>query len=156
VLVIVLIVAGLIVLACAGLCGGCLYLTRQAVHEAGAEIGALIELSTVHEQARAAVVNDPAVKEKLGDPVEADELVEREGGGELKRGGETFHFEARGASDTTAQVTCTAMDDDGVWRLTVITVQCSDGTTINVTPPPPGGPELQFDMPDVAPATEAK
>jgi hypothetical protein len=147
VLVIILIVVGVLILACAGLCAGCVYSAGQAVKKVGEEVGAAIELSMVYEAAPGAVTSDPAVIEKLGEPVVMEGLPTREGVGELKTGGETFTFDVRGPMGQ-AQVTASAFKDAGAWKITVITVQFPDGTTINVPPPVVEAPELNFDMPE--------
>lgn len=148
VLVIILIVVGAILLACAGLCAGCLYTAGQAVQQGAQEVGAAIELANTHQAATGAVINDPAVIEKLGDPVVQDGVHIREGSGELKPGGETFTFDIRGPNGS-ADVKCSAFKDEGMWKITVITVTFPDGSTVNVTPPAAEAPGLNFDAPAV-------
>ena len=152
VLVIILIVVGVIILACAGICGGCLYMGGQAVQQVGQEVGAAIELAPSYDAATSAVTNDPAVIEKLGDPVVLEGVPTREATGELNPGGETFKFAVRGSSGA-ANVTASAFKDAGSWKITVITVQCEDGTSITVPPPAVTAPEVNFDLPEM-PADE--
>jgi hypothetical protein len=153
VLVIILVVLGVLFLGCAGLCGGCYYLGKNAAQQIGTELGAAVELMPSMMQAQGLVLNDPQVVQKLGEPVSpagAGNPI-RQGSGEVKPGGETFTFSVQGPNGS-ADVTASAMKDLGSWKLTVITVTCSDGTTINV-PIPEGdsGPEMQFDLPDETP-----
>ena len=142
-LVIILIVLGVLLLACAGICGGCLLVAQRAA----TEVGSAIELLPIQAAASEAVLGDPAVMEKLGAPVQQTSPAAREGSGEVQPAGETFTFDLSGPKGK-AKVRCSALKDAGTWRLTVITVECSDGTTLNVTPPAPSGPNVQFDMPE--------
>jgi hypothetical protein len=144
VLMIILIVAGVLLLLCAGICGGCVLVAQRTA----TEFGSALELLPVQMAASSAVEGDPAVIEKLGEPIEQSSPPARQGSGEIKPAGETFTFDISGPNGT-GKVTATAMKDAGAWKVTVITVQCSDGTTLNVPPPPAAGPDVQFDMPDM-------
>jgi hypothetical protein len=151
VLVIVLVIMGILLLGCAGLCGGCYFIGRNAAQQIGREFGAMLELTPSMLQAQSLVTEDPQVVEKLGEPVTlvGEGGPTRQGTGEVQPGGETFTFRVQGPNGS-ADVTASAMKDVGAWKLTVITVTCSDGTTINV-PIPETGPEMQFDLPDETP-----
>ncbi len=142
VLVIVLIILGLLVLLCAGLCGGCVYAVRK-----GAESGAAyVELLPSMQRAESAVVSDPQVIAKLGEPVAMSGAFARDGSGELAPGGEDFHFTVQGPNGT-GNVKATARQESGTWRVTTITVQTSDGSTFSVPPPITSAPDVRFDMP---------
>lgn len=144
VLMIILIIAGVLLLLCAGICGGCVLVAQRTA----TEFGSAIELLPVQLAASEAVESDPAVIEKLGEPIEQSSPPVRQSSGEIKPAGETFTFDISGPNGT-AKVTSTAMKDAGAWKVTVITVQCSDGTTLNVPPPEATGPDVQFDMPEM-------
>jgi hypothetical protein len=152
VLMILLIIGGVLLLGCGGLCAGCMCVAQRAA----TEVGSAIELLGTQIAATMAVQSDPTVIEKLGEPIEQTGTHTRQGSGELNPAGETFTFDVSGPNGT-AKVTASAMKDNlGVWTITVITVQCSDGTTINVPPPESSGPDVQFDMPDMPNIDEAK
>jgi hypothetical protein len=144
VLMILLIVGGVLLLVCAGICGGCVL----AVNRAATEIGSAVGLAPVYAQATEAVTTDAAVLEKLGDPVTPMSVPLREGSGELKPAGETFNFEISGPNGK-ANVKASAFQDAGSWKITVITVTADDGTTINVTPPEPTSDFTMPDMPEM-------
>lgn len=150
VLVIILIILGVLVLLCAGICGGCVYAIRK-----GAESGtAYIELLPTMDQAISAVSSDPQVIDRLGEPVEISTLPARDGSGELAPAGENFHFTVKGPKGT-ANVTGTARQELGSWRIIALTVQTSDGSTFNVPPPERSGPEVQYEMPPTPDAISA-
>jgi len=142
VLVIILIVLGVLVLLCAGICGGCVYVAQNAARSGMA----WAELMPTMDQAISAVSSDPQVIDKLGEPVEINTLPARDGSGELKPGGEDFHFTVKGPKGT-GKVKGTARQESGSWRITALTVQASDGSTFNVPPPQTSGPEVRYDMP---------
>jgi len=146
VLMIILIVGGILLLLCAGICGGCVLLAQRAA----TEVGSAIELSSTYDDAMQAACEDPGVIEKLGDPVAPASVPLREGSGELKPAGETFKFEVSGPKGK-ATVIATAKKEMGVWRLTAITAQAPDGTTIDVPAPEPQGPniDLSGEMPEM-------
>ncbi len=152
VLMILLIIGGVLLLVCAGVCGGCVLVASRTVQE----VGSAIQLGPVYAQATEVVITDAAVIEKLGDPVTPTSLPIREGSGELKPAGETFNFEISGPNGT-AKVKASALQDAGSWKITVITVTAADGTTINVSPPE-GSSDVAFpDMPEMPEsADEAK
>ncbi|MCI0362122.1 MAG: cytochrome c oxidase assembly factor 1 family protein [Planctomycetaceae bacterium] len=146
---IVLIVLGVLLLLCAGICGGCaLFFNRAAT-----EVNAAIELRPIQEAALAAVRSDPQVKDKLGEPLPEFVLHIRDGSGEVKSAGENFHFDLDGPKGS-AKVLCSATKEAGTWRLTAITVQTSEGATFTVPPPAATGPDVRFDMPDVPEETK--
>jgi hypothetical protein len=153
VVVIILVILGVLCLGCAGLCGGCYYLGKNAAQQIGTELNAAVELMPSMMQAQGLVLNDPQVVQKLGEPVSpaGTGTPTRQGSGEVKPAGETFTFSVQGPNGS-AEVAASAMKDLGSWKLTVITVTCSDGTTINVPiPDSDTGPEMQFDLPDENP-----
>ncbi len=143
VLMIILIIGGVLLLACAGICGGCLYVGRNAAQSGMA----WAELLPTMDRASTEVINDPQVIEKLGEGVTISEIPARDGSGELKAGGEDFHFGVTGPNGT-ATVQCSAFQDSGSWKITVISVRFSDGTTLNV-PPPAAGSDVEFNMPEM-------
>jgi len=149
VLMIVLIVFGVLFLLCAGICGGCMILTRSAAQSGMA----YVELLPTMESAISAAQRDPQVIDKLGEPIEITSIPARTGSGELKGANEDFEFKLKG-SKGTATVKGSAMKDVGTWKVTAITVQTSDGATFNVPPPAATGPDVNFEMPDVPEETK--
>jgi hypothetical protein len=147
--VIILIVMGVLLLACAGICGGIVFLTRSAA-EAGM---AYVELLPTMDNAMNAAMNDQQVIDKLGGPVEVSAIPARTGSGELKGANEDFEFSLKG-SKTSAKVKASASKELGTWKVTAITVQTADGATFTVTPPAATGPDVQFEMPDVPEETK--
>ncbi len=148
ILVIVLIVCGVLLLSCAGICGGC----AMFFNRAATEVTAAIALTPVQNAALEAVRDDQQVKDKLGEPLPEVFAYEREGSGELKPANENFSFNLEGPKGS-AKVLCSATQVDGVWKLTAITVQTDDGATFNVPPPAATAPDVQFEMPDVPEVT---
>jgi len=139
---IILIVLGVLLLLCAGICGGCVYLTQSAVSSGAA----WIELSPVMSASMLATQSDQQVIDKLGEPIEITAIPTRIGTGELKPQNEDFQFEMKGPKGT-AKVKGSATKDVGTWKVTAITVQTSDGATFNVPPPEATG-DVNFDMPE--------
>lgn len=148
VLMIILIVCGVLLLLCAGICGGCAFMFGSFA----TEVNSAVELSAVQNAALAAIRNDQQVKDKLGEPLPEFVVPIREKSGELKPEGENFHFDLQGPKGT-AKVLCSATKEDGTWKVTAITVQTSDGATFTVPPPEPTG-DVQFDMPETTDETK--
>ena len=150
VVVIILIILGVLVLVCGGLCAGCTYFVGQAASTAVT----MAELFPLQMEALSAIEADQPTKEKLGEPIEIAGMVQRTGTGELKASGEDFSFDVRGPKGT-AKVKCSAVKSDiGAWKLTVITLQTSDGTTLSVPPPEDSGQDMTFESPEVPEETK--
>lgn len=149
VLFIILIIFGVLLLICAGICGGCVMAARSGM-EAGA---AWIELAPTMTSAMTATQADPQVIDKLGEPIEVTSIPARIGKGELNTLNEDFEFSLKGPK-ASAKVKGSATKELGTWKVTAITVQTSDGATFNVQPPAPGGPDVQFDMPEMPEETK--
>jgi Cytochrome oxidase complex assembly protein 1 len=143
ILLILLIVFGVLLLSCVGVCGGIALWTRSAI-KSGA---AWIEMTPVMSAAMSATQSDPQVIDKLGEPIEPTSIPTRTGRGELTSN-EDFQFELKGPKGT-AKVKGSATKEVGTWKVTALTVQTSDGATFNVPPPAATGPDVKFDMPDV-------
>jgi hypothetical protein len=134
---IVLIVALVLALACGGLCAGCLYVAGQGASAAkrGIEEGLkAVQLAAAYSTAETAVLSDPAVIERLGEPLERTTEPQRQNTGDLKPSGETFQFDVKGPKGT-AIVSAVATANNGPFKVTTITVKLSDGSTLDVTPP---------------------
>jgi hypothetical protein len=143
VLMILLIIGGVLLLVCAGVCGGCALMASRTVQE----VGQAFELLPVQIAAMQAVQENQEIRDKLGEPVAQTSPPVREGSGELKSS-ETFNFEVSGPNGT-AKVKATAEKSAGTWSIKAITAMASDGTSINVPPPAATGPDVQFDMSDM-------
>jgi hypothetical protein len=151
VLAIVLIVVGVILLACAGICGGCLYVAGKgasAVNKGIEEGLKQLQLATAYAATEAAVQQNEQVKARLGEPVTA-EPPQRQGTGDLKLSGETFQFDIKGPNGTAiVSAVATASSKDSPFKVTKITVTFADGSVVDVAPP-----SEQFD-PTAAPTIE--
>jgi hypothetical protein len=142
-LLILLIVFGVLALLCAGVCGGCMYFGGQAAQQAGAYAEILPSMMNGLQLA----LDDQRVKDKLGEPVTPlTAFPSRVNSGEVKPVDEPFTFEISGPNGK-AKVTGHATKVGSFWQLTTITVECSDGEKIEITPPADSPLELNFDSP---------
>jgi hypothetical protein len=150
VLLIILVIGGILLLVCGGICAGCMVVAGRTAKQAGDAIAGMLELGPAMDQTVSAVTADEQVKAKLGEPVELLGIPTREGTGEINAVHEAFHFDVRGPNGT-AKVTGHATKVEGMWKITQIDVEASDGEKIQVTPPEAPAMELNFDteMPDV-------
>ena len=142
ILIVMLVGLGILSLACCGLCGGCVVVTRQVGQEVGKGLKGAIEQSRLFSaigQAQDAVRNHPQVIERLGEPLEFlpgdDPPLRRP-----LEARETFQFDVRGPQGT-AIVSVVATPAENVpsspYRAATISVTFPDGTVIHV-PHPPG------------------
>lgn len=138
---IVLIILGVLVLGCAGVCGGCVCIAQRSAKDFGnyAELLPVMSGAVVHVQ------DDQRVKDKLGEPVVSPGLPGRDNSGEVNPVHESFHFDLTGPMGT-AKATGHATKAGSFWKVTTIEVEFSDGEKVTITPPD-SGPELNFDMP---------
>jgi len=135
--IVLLVVLLLLVLTCGGLCGGCIYLGKQAAVQVGktaAEFGAFVTLVPAYAATQQAVDNDPQVIDRLGQPITTLAMPTRQNSGEMKPEGETFQYDIRGPNGT-AIVSGVATADGGAWRVSTITVTFSDGSLVTVPTP---------------------
>jgi hypothetical protein len=137
VLVVVLVVLGVIGLLCVGVCAlGFMGLSwgvqegQKAASKAAAEIQGAVEVGTVVFQAQLAVQNDPQIKEKLGEPIEADvdEVISPN-----TRKPDAFDFGLSGPKGK-ATVHVTSQQQGGSWKIQTIQVKFDDGSVIDVDP----------------------
>jgi len=136
VLKILVIIGIVLLLACGGLCGGCLYLAKQGADVAKQGLDKAIQqakLNAAYQTTRDAVRSDPQVIERLGESLEFTE-PHRQGEGDLKPSGETFQMDVKG-SKGTAIVSGVATGSGGKFTVTTISVKLPDGTTLDVKPP---------------------
>ena len=136
-LVVVGVILLLIVLACGGICGGCVYLGRQAANQVGNAVEKMAEnlpLMPAMMAAQLAVTSDPQVIDRLGEPVSLTSSPARQGEGKLKPAGETIQFDLagpRGKGIASAVATSTGAE----YRVVKITVTFADGSVVDVPPP---------------------
>jgi hypothetical protein len=145
-LVVLLVILGLLVLTCGGLCAGCVIIGQRTAATVGKAVGefathlALIPAFAATQQA---VDNDPQVIDRLGQPIETLAMPTRQNTGELKPAGETFQYDIRGPKGTAiVSGVATADSPTGPWRVSTITVRFTDGSVITVSVPedqPPVG-----------------
>ncbi len=146
VLIIILIVMGVLLLSCAGICGGVVFLTRSAA-EAGM---AYVELlPTMDRGNRAPLMNDQQVIDKLGEPVELSTIPARTGKGELKPGERGFRVLAQGLENDRPTSRPRRPRTSAPGRSLPSRYRRPTAATFNVPPPAASGPDVQFDMPDV-------
>lgn len=147
VLLIILIV---VLILCGGLCGGCIYVGRQAAQK-------VAELATIGQDiqnaagpANNSIRNSEAVKEKFGEELElSPALPDLPKITDFKdRSNVPFIVTIKG-SKGEGIAHCRAGEDSGRWKILEIKVTGPDGAVIDVpisteeTPP-----ELQFNVPD--------
>jgi Cytochrome oxidase complex assembly protein 1 len=145
-LIVLLVTLALMLLTCAGLCGGCVYLGQRAavqVGKAAGEFAVQLALLPAFAATQQAVDSDPQVIERLGQPIETLAMPTRQNRGELKPSGETFQYDIRGPKGTAiVSGVATADSPTGPWRVSTITVTFADGSVITVSVPedqPPVG-----------------
>jgi hypothetical protein len=138
-------------LTCAGVCAGIVSLAapraQSALQKAQAaarppanDWWVLRVLSEVYTAALDAAVADQAVIERLGEPIETDvaavELFRRMRTGALNASSETIEFDIVGPKGTAVVTVDVAGAGAGPLRVQTIQVTFSDGSEIEVTPPP--------------------
>ena len=145
-LVTILIIAGVLLVACAGICGGCVFVMQRAVRQGALEGGAFIELAPVMSSVESAVSDDAQVKQRLGEPVQVTSTGKRVNTGEVNPVHESFTIGISGPNGT-ATVTGHATKVDGAWKVTQIEVQPSEGEKFEVAPPEGAPLEINFEIP---------
>ena len=139
VLAIVLIVGGVILLACAGICGGCLYVAGKGASAAKQSIEEglkQMQLAAAYAATEAAVRENEQVKARLGEPVTTETPYQRQNTGDLKPAGETFQFDIKGPNGKAiVSAIATASGKDSPFKVTKITVTFADGSVVDVAPP---------------------
>jgi hypothetical protein len=141
---------------CLGLCGGVLFLARHRirsmVERAGIDIRDVIpepatdwqdwmvrrELTHLYQTALESVDSDTALKEKLGEPMEAvsdtDDLFRRRDKGRLNLSGEHLEFDIQGPKGSgKVAVDSTPKQADGIQPAQII-VTLKDGSRLGVQP----------------------
>ena len=128
VLMIVLIVLGVLVVMCAGLCGGCYLVVRRA----GTEIGKgleegfkSIQLAAAYSDALEIVKENEQVLDRLGEPIEpvvAMPLYRHDGKGPLNKSGETIQFDVKGSKGTGIVSVVATADENNIFQPAKITV----------------------------------
>jgi hypothetical protein len=136
---ILLVILGLLVLTCGGLCAGCFVIGQRTVVQVGKAVGEAVShlaLIPAFAAAQQAVDNDPQVIDRLGQPIETLAMPTRQNTGELKPAGETFQYDIRGPKGTAiVSGVATADLPTGPWRVSTITVTFADGSVITVPVP---------------------
>lgn len=147
-LTVLLVVLLLLVLTCGGLCGGCIYLGRQAavqVGKAAQEFAEYVALMPAFAATQQAVDNDPQVIDRLGQPIATLAMPTRQNAGPLQPAGETFQYDIRGPKGTAiVSGVATAESPTGPWRASTITVTFSDGSLVTVPAPADQPPQGNF------------
>lgn len=128
-----------VVLAAAA--GGAYYLRMEYLRSVAREETIRKDLEPPHKQAVEAVQDHDEVKTALGEPVEAQGNVRREGTGELDRSNAAFSFDVAGPKGK-AVVDAVAKQADGNWHISQIKVKLASGKTIEVPPPSADAPPV--------------
>lgn len=140
---ITLVVILVLIVGCAGICGGCSWFLGKSVTEGVHALTQTAELLTLQTAAMPAIGSSAEVTSKIGNinSIDTPTLV---GTYSLEQQNVTCKFAIRGERET-ATVTVTGTRDSGSLRPTDIHVKFGDGSTVNV---PPGEfvPELNFDI----------
>jgi hypothetical protein len=134
---IILIILVVLALGCGGLCAGCVYMAKkgaEVVQKGADELMRLAQLESAHQTTRQAVLADPRVVERLGEPLNVTE-PKRQGEGELKPRGETFQFDVSGPKGTAIVSAVATAGTGSPFKVTTITVKFSDGATIDIAAP---------------------
>lgn len=122
------------------------YLRIESLRSAAREETIRKDLEQPRNLALKEVQNHDEVKAALGEPVEQQGNLWREGTGELDRSNAVFSFEV-GGPNGKAVVDATAKQEDGSWRVVDIKVNITGGKTIAVPPPEKAAvQELDFNL----------
>jgi len=138
VLMIVLIVLGVLVVMCAGLCGGCYLVARKAgtAIGKGLEEGVkYVQLMPAYVEAQQAVASHQPAIDRLGEPIEPAATASpfrHEGKGPLNKSGETIQFDVKGPKGTGIVSVVATGDENNIFHPAKITVTFSDGTVVDV------------------------
>jgi hypothetical protein len=136
----------LIAVVLAAAAGGAYYLRMEYLRSVAREETIRKDLEQPQKLALEAVQDHDEVKTALGEPVEAQGNLRREGTGELDRSNAVFSFGV-GGPKAKAEVNATAKHEDGNWRVLDIKVKMTDGKTIAVPPPSKeAAQELEFKL----------
>jgi hypothetical protein len=148
----IVIVALLATLTCAGVCAGVGYFAVPRAQTAIAKAKAIPQppvndwwvsrvLSEVYTAALDTTVADKTVVERLGEPIETDiaapDLFRRTRTGDLDGMSETIEFDILGPKGTAVVTVDVAGAGAGTMTVKSIRVTFSDGSEIDVPPPPP-------------------
>jgi hypothetical protein len=139
--IVLLVVLGLVVLACGGLCAGCYFVvgrTSRVVGKGLEEFAKSAALAPAYLSAMQAAISDPQVIDRLGEPItQTDHMVpyRRQGEGELRPAGETLQFDIRGPKGTGIVSVVAIKGDDGAFHAAKITVTFGDGSVVDVPTP---------------------
>jgi hypothetical protein len=138
-LVVLLVILGLLVITCAGLCGGCIYVGQRAAVQVGKsvnEAASYFVLMPAFAATQEAVDHDSQVIDRLGQPLESIQMPQRQSAAPLNPKGETFQYDIRGPKGTAiVSGVATADVPTGPWRVSTITVTFSDGSVVTVPVP---------------------
>jgi len=135
-LTIILIVVAVLLLGCAGLCAGCLYVAGRGAKEAGKLIEETVKLGGAYVTTESAVRGDQQVIDRLGEPIEMTSQPKRQNTGEYNPSGETFQFDLKGPKGTAiVSAVATAPDKASPFKVSTIRVTFSDSSVVEVKPP---------------------
>ena len=117
---------------------------NQADKRRNLEDTVLQELKQPHKIALDAIAADSGAKAALGDDIQDDGGLGREGTGELDGTGTVIHFDVTG-SKGKGRVTAPAALQQGAWQITgEIEIKLTDGKTIKVARPSDKPPDIDL------------
>ncbi len=136
---IVLIILGVMLVLCGGLCAGCLVIANRA-GSAFREGFESIQLSPAYVQALESAQENEAVTARLGEPVTTDEgegegikwPYKRQGKGNLNAAGETLQFDIKGPKGKGVVTVVAKAGSEGIYEPSRITVLFEDAITVEV------------------------
>ena len=141
------IVLGILVvllIVCGGICGGCVFVARQAAEQGGQFVLQALEMGQVQAQAQQAIASSDEVTDKIG-PITGQGVPEPVGQWTADSPTLTTRFTVNGEKGA-ATATVSASREAGAWKITSIEVQLGDGTTVTVPPPAEAPPQINFDI----------
>lgn len=136
-LTVFMVVLLLIVLSCAGLCGGCYMVGRNVSRRASKSFEEgleYIQLMPAFVATQQAVLANPQVIDRLGEPISIPAMPTRKTQGKLNPKGETFQFDISGPKGT-AIVSGVATKEGEQFRAQTITVTFADNSVVTIDPP---------------------
>jgi len=156
-LVIVLVIFGIIGVACAGICGLGIFGLRwtaengpKLAENIGKTVGDAMLAGVMQFQAAAAVQADPQVREKLGDPLTLD--AQDSQNTDLSTGTASFDFNVSGPKGK-GKAHGEGHREGEQWKITKLQVHFDDGSTVDVDPSLGGQPSIDVNSPTPTPPT---
>lgn len=124
VIIVIVIVLGLVVLGCAGLCGGLFFVGSRTATT-------LMEAIAPNGEASDIAVQSQQLREALGDPLSVGPVRNTNFNMKNNEGSANFQFEVSGPQGS-ATIQASSELKDGNWSLNRLTAQLEDGTELDL------------------------